>query len=68
MVLILIVLVLAADVAALPLVFLGSFGTLALVSIYAGLAHLLILAGILALIWFGVRHKAIFRVWQRRMH
>jgi len=54
--------------AALPLVFLGSFGKLALVSVYAGLAHLLILIGILALIWFGVRQKAIFRVWQRRMH
>ncbi len=64
MVLILMVLVLAA----LPLVFLGSFGKLALVSIYAGLAHLLILVGILALVWFGMRSKAIFRVWQRRMH
>ena len=54
--------------AALPLVFLGSFGKLALISTYAGLAHLLILVGILALFWFGMRHKAIFRAWQRRMH
>lgn len=54
--------------AALPLVFLGSFGKVALISAYVGLAHLLILAGILALMWFGLRHKAIFRVWQRRKH
>ena len=54
--------------AALPLVFLGSFGKLALISTYAGLAHLLILAGILALMWFGLHHKAIFRVWQRKRH
>ncbi|HSI96215.1 MAG TPA: hypothetical protein VK938_09040 [Methylophilaceae bacterium] len=64
MVLIFLLLVLAA----LPLVFLGSFGKVALISAYAGLAHLLILAGILALMWFGLHHKAIFRVWQRRKH
>lgn len=64
MVFILLLLILAA----LPLVFLGSFGKLALVSAYAGLAHLLILAGILALMWFGLHHKAIFRVWQRKKH
>ena len=53
---------------ALPLVFLSSFSKLALISAYAGLAHLLILAVILALVWFGLHHKAIFRVWQRRKH
>ena len=54
--------------AALPLVFLGFFGKLALISAYAGLAHLLILVGILALLWFGLHHRAIFRVWQRKKH
>jgi arginine exporter protein ArgO len=64
MVLILLLLVLAA----LPLVFLNSFGKVALISTYAGLAHLLVLVGIIALMWFGLHHKAIFRVWQRRKH
>lgn len=59
---------LVAVLAGLPLVFLDSFGKLVLVSAYLGFAHLLILVGILALIWFGVRQKAIFRVWQRRKH
>jgi arginine exporter protein ArgO len=59
---------LVAVLAGLPLIFLDSFGKLVLVSTYLGLAHLLILVGILALIWFGVRRKAIFRVWQRRKH
>jgi hypothetical protein len=64
MILIFLVLVLAA----LPLVFLNSFGKVALISTYAGLAHLLILVGIFALMWFGLRQKAIFRVWQRKRH
>lgn len=54
--------------AALPLVFLGSFGKLALISAYAGLAHLLILVGILGLMWFAMHQRAIFRVWQRKRH
>lgn len=64
MVLIFIAIVLAA----LPLLYLNSFGQLALVSTYAGLAHLLLLVGILALMWFGLHHKAIFRAWRRRRH
>lgn len=64
MVLIFIAIVLAA----LPLLFLESFGKLALVSTYAGLAHLLLLVGILALMRFGRHHKAIFRAWRRRRH
>lgn len=59
---------LVAVLAGLPLVFLDSFGKLVLVSTYIGLAHLLILIGILALFWFGIRKKALFRVWQRRRH
>lgn len=59
---------LAIVLAALPLLFLGSFGKLALVSTYAGLAHLLLLVGILALMWFGLHHKAIFRAWRRKKH
>ena len=64
MVLILLLLILAA----LPLIFLTSFSKLALISTYAGLAHLLILVFILAVMWFGLRQKAIFRVWQRKKH
>ncbi|MEZ0238730.1 MAG: hypothetical protein ACAH06_11780 [Methylophilaceae bacterium] len=64
MVLIFLLLVLAV----LPWVVLISFDKVALISTYAGLAHLLILVGILALMWFGLHHKAIFRVWQRRKH
>ena len=57
---------LVAVLAGLPLIFLDSFGKLVLVSTYLGLAHLLIRVGILALMWFGLRQKALFRVWQRK--
>lgn len=59
---------LALVLAALPLLFLKSFSftKLAFVSTYAGLVHLLLLAVVLYIIWFSMRHQAIFRVWRRR--
>jgi len=57
---------LALVFAALPLLFLSSFTKLAFVSTYAGLAHLLLLAVVLYIIWFSMRHQAIFRAWRRR--
>jgi hypothetical protein len=63
-----ILVLLVGVLAGLPLVFLDSFGKLVVLSTYLGLAHLLILLGICALIWFGIRQKALFRVWQRRRH
>jgi hypothetical protein len=53
--------------AALPLLLLSkSFAKLAVVSAYAGLAHLLVLGGVLLLVWFGMRYQAILRVWRRK--
>ena len=53
--------------AALPLLLLSkSFAKLAVVSAYAGLAHLLVLGGVVLLIWFGMRYQAILRVWRRK--
>jgi hypothetical protein len=57
---------LAFVLAVLPLVFLSAFPKLALVSVYAGLAHLLVLVFVLSLIWFAMRQKAISRVWRRK--
>ena len=58
---------LAFALIALPLLLLGSnFTRLAVVSTYAGLAHLLLLGGVMLLMWFGLRHEAISRVWRRR--
>lgn len=51
----------------LPLMLMNkTFAQLALVSTYAGLAHLLLLAGVMGVIWFSVRYEAISRVWRRR--
>ena len=58
---------LAIVLVALPLVLLGgTFAKIYLVSTYAGLAHLILLAGVMALMWFGLRYEAISRVWRRR--
>ncbi len=58
---------LAITLIALPLVLLsGTFAKLALLSAYAGVAHLMLLAGVMALMWFGLRYEAISRVWRRR--
>ncbi len=55
--------------ALLPIFLLGgTFTKLAVVSTYAGLAHLLMLAGVLLVIWFCVRYEAISRVWRRKSH
>lgn len=58
----------ALALAALPLMLLNSFSltTLTLVSVYAALAHLLVLGMVLYLIWFSMRHRAILRVWRQR--
>jgi hypothetical protein len=53
---------------ALPLLLLGgTFARLAVVSTYAGLAHLLLLGGVMLLMWFALRYEAISRVWRRRI-
>lgn len=58
---------LAVALIALPLLLLnGSFTRLVLVSTYAGLAHLLLLAGVMLLMWLGLRFDAISRAWRRR--
>ena len=58
---------LAFALIALPLLLLNAnFTKLALVSTYAGLAHLLLLAGVMSLMWFGLRYEAISRAWKRR--
>jgi len=58
---------LALAMIALPLLLLGgNFTRLAVVSTYAGLAHLLFLGGVMLLMWFGLRFEAISRVWRRR--
>jgi hypothetical protein len=58
---------LALALAALPLMLLSkSFAKLAVVSAYAGLAHLLFLGGVLLLVWLGMRYEAISRVWRRK--
>lgn len=59
---------LALALIALPVVLLsGNFAKLVVVSTYAGLAHLLLLAGVMSLMWFGLRYEAISRAWRRRM-
>ncbi len=59
---------LAITLIALPLVLLGStFAKIFLVSAYMGVAHLVLLSGVMALMWFGLRYEAISRVWRRRM-
>jgi arginine exporter protein ArgO len=63
-----VLILLVCTLAALPLIYLGSFGKLALLSAYAGLAHLLVLVVIAALFWFGMRRKAIYRAWLRKRH
>ena len=51
----------------LPLMLMNkTFTKLAVVSTYAGLAHLLLLLGVMLLIWFGMRYEAISRAWRRR--
>jgi hypothetical protein len=58
---------LALALAALPLMLLSkSFAKLALVSAYAGVAHLLLLGLVMALVWYGMRYEAISRVWRRK--
>lgn len=58
---------LALAMIGLPLMLMNkTFAKLAVVSTYAGLAHLLLLAGVMLLIWFGMRYEAISRVWRRR--
>lgn len=52
----------------LPLMLMNkTFAHLAVVSTYAGLAHLVLLAGVMGVVWFSVRYEAISRVWRRRM-
>ena len=58
---------LAIALIALPLLLLnGNFAKLALLSAYVGLAHLLLLAGVMSLMWFGLRYEAISRAWRRK--
>ena len=58
---------LALAMIGLPLMLMNkTFAKLAVVSTYAGLAHLLLLAGVMLLIWFGMRYEAISRAWRRR--
>ncbi|HQR61341.1 MAG TPA: hypothetical protein PLH03_08305 [Methylophilaceae bacterium] len=58
---------LALALAALPLMLLSkSFAKLAVVSAYAGVAHLLLLGLVLLLVWYGMRYEAISRVWRRK--
>lgn len=58
---------LALALIALPLMLLnGNFTRLAVVSTYVGLAHLLLLGGVMLLMWFGLRYEAILRVWRRK--
>jgi hypothetical protein len=60
---------LALALAALPLMLLSkSFVKLVVVSAYAGLAHFLLLGGVLLLVRFGMRYEAIFRVLRRKNH
>jgi hypothetical protein len=59
---------LALALIALPLLLLGgNFTRLAVISTYVGLAHLLLLGGVMLLMWFGLRFEAISRVWRRRI-
>lgn len=58
---------LALALAALPLMLLSkSFAKLALVSIYAGAAHLLALGLLMLVIWYSLRQQAILRAWRRK--
>ncbi len=59
---------LALALLGLPLMIMNkTFARLVFVSTYAGLAHLLVLAVVVLLVWFGMRYEAISRVWRRRM-
>lgn len=58
---------LALALIALPLLLLNAgFARLAVVSTYAGLAHLVMLAAVMLLVWLGMRYEAISRAWRRR--
>lgn len=50
----------------LPLLLTVDFTHLAILSTYIGLAHLVLLLVVLAIMWYGMRYDAINRIWQRR--